>query len=375
MKIGFDGKRATNNLTGLGNYSRSLIAQLAEFFPQNQYFVYSQKVKEHPQIRHFLNARGIRSRLPDHPGLFWRTSGIKKQLIKENIELFHGLSHEVPLGIQNSGIPSIVTIHDLIFLKFPHYFGRIDRFIYRLKAKYSCKHADKIIAISECTKRDIIEFFHTDPNKIEVIYQSCDDSFKSPASEEIKQGVRIKNHLPSRYILNVGTVETRKNLLTLIKALPQVHPDYQLVVVGKRTAYADLVYQEIERLGLKDRVLFLQNVPFDELPSIYQMADAFVYPSLYEGFGIPIIEALYSGIPVIAATGSCLEEAGGEDSLYVSPLDHTALASGINTVLNTPALAEKMKIKGLEYVQKFNTKVITQDLMNVYNQVLSTHQK
>lgn len=375
MKIGFDGKRATNNLTGLGNYSRSLIAQLAEFFPQNQYFVYSQKVKEHPQIRHFLNARGIRSRLPDQPGLFWRTSGIKKQLIKENIELFHGLSHEVPLGIQNSGIPSIVTIHDLIFLKFPHYFGRIDRFIYRLKAKYSCKHADKIIAISECTKRDIIEFFHTDPNKIEVIYQSCDDSFKSPASEEIKQGVRIKNHLPSRYILNVGTVETRKNLLTLIKALPQVHPDYQLVVVGKRTAYADLVYQEIERLGLKDRVLFLQNVPFDELPSVYQMADAFVYPSLYEGFGIPIIEALYSGIPVIAATGSCLEEAGGEDSLYVSPLDHTALASGINTVLNTPALAEKMKIKGLEYVQKFNTKVITQDLMNVYNQVLSTHQK
>ncbi|MNR03655.1 D-inositol 3-phosphate glycosyltransferase [compost metagenome] len=146
-------------------------------------------------------------------------------------------------------------------------------------------------------------------------------------------------------------------------------------MVGKRTAYADLVYQEIERLGLKDRVLFLQNVPFDELPSIYQMADAFVYPSLYEGFGIPIIEALYSGIPVIAATGSCLEEAGGEDSLYVSPLDHTALASGINTVLNTPALAEKMKIKGLEYVQKFNTKVITQDLMNVYNQVLSTHQK
>ncbi|AOM78147.1 glycosyltransferase family 4 protein [Pedobacter steynii] len=375
MKIGFDGKRATNNLTGLGNYSRSLIAQLAEFFPQNQYFVYSQKVKEHPQIRHFLNARGIRSRLPDQPGLFWRTSGIKKQLIKENIDLFHGLSHEVPLGIQNSGIPSIVTIHDLIFLKFPHYFGRIDRFIYRLKAKYSCKHADKIIAISECTKRDIIEFFHTDPNKIEVIYQSCDDSFKSPASEETKQGVRIKNHLPSRYILNVGTVETRKNLLTLIKALPQVHPDYQLVVVGKRTPYADLVYQEIERLGLKDRVLFLQNVPFDELPSIYQMADAFVYPSLYEGFGIPIIEALYSGIPVIAATGSCLEEAGGEDSLYVSPLDHTALASGINTVLNTPALAEKMKIKGLEYVQKFNTKVITQDLMNVYNQVLSTHQK
>lgn len=375
MKIGFDGKRATNNLTGLGNYSRSLIAQLAEFFPQNQYFVYSPKIKEHPQIRHFLNVKGVHSALPDQPGLFWRTSGIKKQLSKDGIELFHGLSHEIPLGIQNSGIRSMVTIHDLIFLRFPKYFGRIDRFIYKLKARYACKNADKIVAISECTKRDIIEFFQTDPDKIEVIYQSCDDSFKSPASEKLKQDATIRNYLPPKYILNVGTVETRKNLLTLIKALPEIHPDYQLVVVGKRTPYASLVYKEIDRLGLKGRVHFLQNVPFDELPSIYQMASAFIYPSVYEGFGIPIIEALYSGVPVIAATGSCLEEAGGENSLYVAPSDHTALATAVNSVLNDPALAEQMKIKGLEYVQKFNTRVIAGDLMKVYTQVLSSHQK
>lgn len=375
MKIGFDGKRATNNLTGLGNYSRSLIAQLAEFFPQNQYFVYSPKIKEHAQIRHFLTAKGIESRLPDQPGLFWRTSGIKKQLLKDNIDLFHGLSHEIPVQIQNSGIRSIVTIHDLIFLKFPQYFGRIDRLIYKLKARYSCRHADKIVAISECTKRDIIEFFHTDPDKIEVIYQSCDDSFKSPSSAQTKQEVRIKHDLPPKYILNVGTIETRKNLLTLIKALPQIHADYKLVVVGKRTAYADLVHEEIAGLGLKDRVHFLQNVPFDELPSIYQMADAFVYPSLYEGFGIPIIEALYSGIPVVAATGSCLEEAGGENSLYVSPFDHAALSAAINKILNDPALAGHMKTRGLEYVQKFNNRVIAGDLMKVYTQVLSSHQK
>lgn len=277
--------------------------------------------------------------------------------------------------IQNSGIRSIVTIHDLIFLKFPQYFGRIDRFIYKLKARYSCRHADKIVAISECTKRDIIEFFHTDPAKIEVIYQSCDDSFKSPSSAQTKQEVRIKHALPPKYILNVGTIETRKNLLTLIKALPQIHEDYQLVVVGKRTAYADLVHDEITNQGLKDRVHFLQNVPFDELPSIYQMANAFVYPSLYEGFGIPIIEALYSRIPVIAATGSCLEEAGGENSLYVSPFDEVALSTAINKVLHDPALAEHMKTRGLEYVQKFNTRVIAGDLMKVYTQVLSSHQK
>lgn len=375
MKIGFDGKRATNNLTGLGNYSRSLIAQLAEFFPQNQYFVYSPKIKEHAQIRRFLTTKGIESRLPEQPGLFWRTSGIKKQLIKDNIDLFHGLSNEIPLQIQNSGIASIVTIHDLIFLRFPQYFGRIDRFIYKLKARYSCRHADKIVAISECTKRDIIEFFHTDPNKIEVIYQSCDDSFKSPSSAQKKQEVRIKHDLPPSYILNVGTIETRKNLLTLIKALPQIHADYHLVVVGKRTAYADLVDQEIANLGLKDRVHFLQNVPFDELPCIYQMAGVFAYPSLYEGFGIPIIEALFSGVPVVAAKGSCLEEAGGENSLYISPFDHTALSAAINKILTNAALAEHIKTMGLEYVQKFNTRVIAGELMKVYTQVLSSHQK
>ena len=375
MKIGFDGKRAANNLTGLGNYSRSLVTHLAEFFPQNQYFVYTPKVKDHAQISRFLQIKGIKTELPDRPGWFWRTYGIKKQLLKDQIDLFHGLSHEIPLGIQDSGIASVVTIHDLIFLRFPQYYGRIDRFIYQLKFRYACKHADKIIAISECTKRDLVHFFHTDPDKIEVVYQSCDDSFKSVTDQKKKQEVRDKHQLPEKYVLNVGTIENRKNLLTLIKALPEIHPDYQLVVVGKKTAYKDLVNKEIAALGLKSRVTFLQNVPFEDLPSIYQMANAFVYPSLYEGFGIPIIEALYSGVPVIAATGSCLEEAGGENSLYVAPYDHHALSDAINKVLNSPALATVMTVKGLEYVKKFDTRALTEEMIKIYTQVISNHQK
>ncbi|WP_316822372.1 glycosyltransferase family 1 protein [Pedobacter gandavensis] len=375
MKIGFDGKRAANNLTGLGNYSRSLIEYLAEFFPQNQYFVYTPKVKEHAQIFRFLKLKGIKIELPDRPGWLWRTLGIKKQLLKDQIDLFHGLSHEIPMGIQHSGIPSVVTIHDLIFLRFPKYYGRIDRFIYELKFRYACKHADKIVAISECTKRDLIHFFKTDPDKIEVVYQSCDDSFKSTTDQKKRESVRAKHHLPEKFILNVGTIETRKNLMMLIRALPEIDQEYQLVVVGKKTAYTKLVNKEIDLLGLRSRVKFLQNVPFDDLPSIYQMASAFVYPSLYEGFGIPIIEALYSGIPVIAATGSCLEEAGGENSLYVSPFDHKTLAISINKVLSNPGLATKMKAKGLEYVKKFDTRGLTEEMIKIYTQVLSNHQK
>ncbi|MBE9603018.1 glycosyltransferase family 1 protein [Pedobacter sp. MC2016-24] len=375
MNIGFDGKRAANNLTGLGNYSRSLIAHLAKYFPQNQYLVYTPKLKDNPQITSFKKASdNIRFILPAKAGLLWRSLGIKKQLLTDKIDLFHGLSHEIPIGMRNTGIPTLVTIHDLIFLKFPQYFGRIDRLIYHLKIRYACKHADKIIAISEQTRQDIIAAYQVDPGKIEVVYQSCDDAFKVLADENLKEQVRKKYKLPLKYILNVGTIESRKNLLTLVQALKDVDPEYKLVVVGKKTSYAKLVITAIERLGLGDRIVFLKNIPFHDLPVIYQMASVFCYPSLYEGFGIPIIEALYSNVPVVAATGSCLEEAGGPQSLYVAPMDHEHLASCINKILTDADLQNKMRKYGLEYVQKFDNKLVTSQMMDIYKNTCSaTH--
>ncbi|RYE57292.1 MAG: glycosyltransferase family 1 protein, partial [Sphingobacteriales bacterium] len=301
----------------------------------------------------------------------WRTIGTKKQLLTDKIDLFHGLSHEIPIGLKQIGLPSIVTVHDLIFLKFPQYFGLIDRFIYTLKCRYACKHADKIIAISEQTKKDIVSFFNIDDRNIEVVYQSCDESFKTPINDALKAQVKAKFALPDHYILNVGTIETRKNLLLLIKALKDVPEDYKLVVVGKETPYKRLVLEEITRLLLKDRVIFLQNVPFNELPAIYQMASIFIYPSFYEGFGIPIIEALYSAVPVIAATGSCLEEAGGPDSLYINPNNPTELADTINRVLEDQELQTEMKQKGLSYVQRFKDDLIANQMMEVYKNVLA----
>jgi glycosyltransferase involved in cell wall biosynthesis len=369
MNIGFDGKRAANNLTGLGNYSRSLITQLSQFFPQNQYFVYTPKVKDSRQIKDFFTLSNVIAVLPKASNFLWRTLGIKKQLLADQIDLFHGLSHEIPIGLKQIGIPSIVTVHDLIFLKFPQYLGRIDRFIYKLKCQYACTHADKIIAISEQTKKDIISFFNINHHKIEVVYQSCDESFKTRVSNALKAQVKEKFALPDHYILNVGTIETRKNLLLLIKALANVPVTYKLVVVGKETPYKQLVIDEINRLSLKDRVIFLQNVPFNELPAIYQMASVLVYPSFYEGFGIPIIEALYSSVPVIAATGSCLEEAGGPDSLYIDPNNAIELAETINTVLEDQKLQTEMKQKGLAYVQRFNDDQIASHMMEVYKYV------
>jgi glycosyltransferase involved in cell wall biosynthesis len=369
MNIGFDGKRAANNLTGLGNYSRALIAQLLTFFPQNHYFVYTPKVKDKPQIAAFFKAQAVRLKLP-LPGaikLLWRSFGIKKQLYQDQIDLFHGLSQEIPIGLSASAnVKTVVTIHDLIYRRYPQYYKAVDRYIYNRKSEYACVHSDRIVAISERTRHDIIEYYHIDPEKIEVIYQSCDDSFKQSAPLATRIAVAEKYKLPDKFLLIVGTIEPRKNLLLLIKALPNIDKDFKLVVVGKPQAYATMVKQALEKLGLTDRVIFLEGLPFADLPSIYQLARVFIYPSLYEGFGIPIIEALYSGTPVIAATGSCLEEAGGPHSIYISPYNAEELALQVNRVLENKVLQAQMIEKGLQYVQRFDNEILAKQLMACY---------
>ncbi|WP_316797983.1 glycosyltransferase family 1 protein [Pedobacter frigidisoli] len=366
LKIGYDGKRAANNLTGLGNYSRSLIEAIASQFPKSQYLVYTPKAKKAKQIDTFFENKNIQLKLPKNGTFLWRTLNILKDLFQDNVQIYHGLSHEIPYGIQHTPIKSVVTIHDLIFLRFPQYYKLIDRKLYEWKSKAACKNANRIIAISEKTKSDIVELYQINPGKIDVIYQSCDDSFKGPVDPPRLNEIKNNYTLPDHYILNVGTIESRKNLKLLIQALPGMREEYMLVVIGKPTSYLKEVEKEIETLGVKNRVIFLQNIPFADLPGIYQLADLFVYPSFYEGFGIPIIEALYSQTPVVAATGSCLEEAGGPHSLYIDPTNATALSETVNKVLNSKEIQNEMKAKGLEFVQKFNSPLVTQQLMDCY---------
>jgi len=349
------------------NYSRALIAHLAQHFPNNEYLIFTPKVKQTLVNLTLFQLPNVSLKLPQSKQRFlWRSFNIRKDLVDNKIELFHGLSHEIPFGLKQTGIKSIVTIHDLIFLRFPHYYKFIDRLIYQFKSKFACKNADQIIAISQKTKDDIVAYYHIDPAKIEVIYQSCDDSFKKPISSDIKDKISAKYHLPTNFILSVGTIESRKNLLLLIKALPKIDPTYQLIVIGKETPYATIVKNEIAKLGLQNRVIFLKNVSFDELPAIYQMAKLFVYPSLYEGFGIPIIEALYSGTPVIATKGSCLEEAGGPNSKYIEVNDTAGLAKFANEIISNEALRNDMIKNGLNFIQRFNNDVISKQLMNCY---------
>lgn len=371
LKIGFDGKRAVNNLTGLGNYSRFIIESLAKKFPSQQYFIYSPKVAEKLRALPLLSLSDVRLELPKSSKFLWRALGIKKQLLADQIDIYHGLSHEIPFGLQQTNVKSVVTIHDLIFLRKPHYYKFIDRKIYEWKSRYACRNADRIIAISEKTKLDIIELYRIAPEKIDVVYQGCDETFKIKANSKKLAEVKNRYQLPDTFILSVGTIEERKNLNLVIEALAQAQTSVPLVVVGKPTPYLDEVKHTIAKHQLQNRVLFLHNVTFEDLPAVYQLANLFVYPSFYEGFGIPIIEAINSNLPVIAATGSCLEEAGGRDSIYVSPTQPNELAKAIDNVLSDENFRQMMVSKSLAYVQKFNNDLVAEQVMECYKKAFS----
>lgn len=372
MKIGFDAKRATQNFTGLGNYSRFVINNLVELYPQNTYCLFSPKpstskseIKESSNIAYFFK-KGIKP--------FWRSFGITNDIKKQGIQLYHGLSNELPFGIQKTEAKSIVTIHDLIFLRYPQFYPFIDRTIYNIKAKYACRKADRIIAVSECTKRDIVELYGIDSNRIDVVYQGCFPIFKEKVGENLKHQITEKYNLPSKYLLSIGSIEDRKNILLIIKALKYL-PDMHFVAIGRERKYGEKVRQYIKDNGLENRVHIFSGVPLNELPAILQASDIFIYPSLYEGFGIPIIEALSSGVPVIGATGSCLEEAGGPHSLYVDPHNERELADAINKIQTDGELRSQMISEGLEYVKQFSDKMCTDKLMSVYKEVLSKDKK
>lgn len=372
MKIGFDAKRITHNATGLGNYSRFIVNILSAFYPENQYCLYSPSSGHEYLRKQIKEARQVSFHYPPSTFFnikaFWRSWGIASDLRKDGIEIFHGLSNELPFGLKRTGIKTVVTVHDVIFLRYPQFYKWIDRKIYTYKFRKACEGADKVIAISEMTKRDIINFFHIDEQKIEVVYQGCDKSFASVVSTEQKNKVREKYGLPQRFILNVGSIEERKNLLLVVKALKEIE-NVSLVAIGKKTPYVEKVDRFIKENNLSTRVMLFHNIPFTDLPAIYQSASLFVYPSFFEGFGIPILEALTSGIPVIAAKGSCLEEAGGPGSLYVNPKDEKEMAQKIRQVLASPELSSRMVDAGKEYLRNFTDEVLAGKLMEIYRKL------
>ncbi len=380
MNIAFDAKRIYQNRTGLGNYSRTLVNSLSQYFPEHSYFLCTPKITSLFNESAFHNIHTITPN--DFPSKYlkglWRSSLIKKDLINANIDIYHGLSHEIPFGIQHTKIKSVVTIHDLIFERYPNQYNAIDVFIYRRKFINACKNADRIIAISEQTKKDIVEFYKIDEKKITICYQSCHASFYKEVDNDDKKRIKEKYNLPNNFFLFVGSVIERKNLLSICKAIKLLSAEnsFPLVVIGDGKEYLHSIKEYLAANQLSNRVIFLSEnkstgnksdyLSIKDFPAIYQLATALIYPSIFEGFGIPILEALASKTPVITSNISCMPEVGGNAAYYVNPFNPEEIANAMTALLQNTTMVTQMKTEGAIQANKFNALNCANGVMDVY---------
>lgn len=372
MKIGFDAKRAFNNHRGLGNYSREVLRVLTSLSPEHHYYLFTPAID--PELPYSCpeNARIIKPEKATGKlaQALWRARSITKEAQALGLDLYHGLSHEIPQGMEKTKIKTVVTMHDLLFIKHPEWYPFLDRMSYRKRYLDSCYRADRIIAVSEQTKRDLLEETRVTEDRVEVVCQGCHPIFREHATEEQKKQLRAKYQLPETYLLNVAATEPRKNQKLLLTAMVAGQIDCPLVIAGRKTDYLNELRQITSEYGLEGQVIFLPDFPFTELPALYQGATLFLFPSIYEGFGIPIIEALESGLPVIAATGSCLEESAGPDSRFADPYLPEAWAEEINLLLHDEGIRTAMSVKGKAYARRFSDEAINEQLNRIYKTLL-----
>lgn len=372
MRIGYDAKRLFFNGSGLGNYSRSLVQLMGKYYPEDEQVLFTPKPGNpcefpvSPRMEIVCPERFPASKFSS----LWRSYRMSGSIRNQKIDLFHGLSNELPADIRRSGARSVVTLHDIIFVRMPELYKPLDRRIYTQKYRSSCFNADRVIAISQQTKNDLINTWGVPEDKIDVVYQGCNPVFYETVSGEKKATVRKKYNLPERYILSVGTIEERKNLLLTVEAMAHGKIDIDLVACGRPTPYSDMVKGAARKFGISDRVHFFHNVPLADLPAFYQMAELLVYASFYEGFGIPILEAFESGIPVVTSQGGVFPETGGDAAWYVDPYQTESMVEALRKILGDTDTRAGMIERGNAYAQRFRDEVIARNIRDVYDKLI-----
>lgn len=360
--IGFDARSAFLNFSGQGNYSRTLISSLSAFYEDNDYYLYTPEYEHYP-ILNFCNRKNnfvkklSSDSIPDG-----------ETLKKDKIDLFHGIRAILPENLH--GIKSVITMHDAIFMRFPEYYTPQERDNLEKTFRDSCKRADKIIAISRQTADDVIKYLDADPKKVEVVYQSCNRQFYTQPDENKKREVRERYSLPDKYILNVGKYEPRKNIKSVISAMRSIPEEYSLVTAGSPTPYMDELIRYAKELGLESRVHIIPETLFADLPALYSMAELSTYVSFFEGFGMPVLEAMNCGCPVITSKVAAMPEVAGDSALLVDPGNRDEIKMAMQLVLNSPTARESMIRRGYIYAAKFREEEAADKVYDIYNSLL-----
>jgi len=373
MIIGIDYSSAVSQQAGISRYTRELVKHLLQIDKQNNYQLYSffgSKIKEQienqkvKKIEFSANGRSMRLGF-----LALRFINLSPDWLVKGIDVFHSTDFAFPAPQR---IPSVLTIHDLAFLRFPQYFTWQNKTYMKAIAKFSAKQAKAIIAVSEATKVDIVNFLGVKEDKVQVIHSGIGD-IKRAIDADIIQ-VKQKYNLPQNYGLFVGTIEPRKNISLVLKAISRLKKeqnklDWQFVITGGKGWLYKEIFDLVKDLNISKYIRFIGFVPDKELPALYTGAKFFVYPSIYEGFGFPPLEAMSCGTPVIYANTPALVEMIGKAGLCVNPYNDEELAIAITKILSDDEITQKLSVSGLERAKTFSWAKTAKKTLNVYNKV------
>jgi len=365
MLIGIDASRsAAPERTGTENYSLNLIRHLLALGYDHHYCLYFNCP---PSCE--LRITNYELRIMPFPHL-WTHLRLSWEMARHPPDLLFVPAHVLPIVHPRC---SVVTVHDLGYLYYPEAHRLLDRIYLDLSTRYNARAASHLIADSSVTKRDLIERYGIKPDKITVVYPGYDETIFQPVrDEEAIEAVKTRYDIVSDYILFVGTLQPRKNLACLIEAFSNLQSpisNLQLVIAGKKGWLYKEVFQQVENLGLEGSAVFTDYVPEGDLPALLSGARLFVFPSLYEGFGLPVLEAIACGTPVVCSNASSLPEVVGDAAVLVDPMDVEGLAMAIERVLGDEELRAKLIERGFEQAKKFSWERCARETLDVLESV------
>jgi glycosyltransferase involved in cell wall biosynthesis len=372
MRICLNASPAVHHIAGLGRYTQELMTALLDVDSENEYVAFYNRPSEAQVDPPLDRLPHLTTNLATKP---WRMSAlvahfarIPQNRLFPGIHLFHATDHLLP---RLTNLKSVFTLHDLVFRFYPHTHKPLNRWFLTLMMPRFLRAADAVIAVSESSKRDAIQAYGIDEGKITVIYEGVSGQFRRATPEAIT-AVRGKYSLPDEFILSVATIEPRKNLTSLLEAYHALRDEAPpgLVIVGKKGWLYSGFFDRLRELGLEHEVLFPGFVPDEDLPALYSAADLFVFPSLYEGFGLPVLEALACGTPVVASNAASLPEVAGEAALLVDPTSVSDLVRAVRDVLGSEELREDLKARGPRQAARFSWRKAARETLAVYTSLL-----
>jgi glycosyltransferase involved in cell wall biosynthesis len=372
VKIGFNAQIVSGSDAGVATYAKNLIKHLIienknhdiYFFGSPEYLSLTDAPRTHLISTSPIVNRGWKR-------ILWEQFALPSKAKRSNIDVMFYPDHTA--SVFRKHFPNIITIHDLAFLAMPETFPIGKRLYKSVAVRQSIHKADKIIAVSHATKEECIRLLNVPKEKIKVIYNGIDSNFKKINLPDIINNTRKQFGLSKKFILFVGTLEPRKNIIRLIKAFHQLmtagYIDHKLVIAGKKGWLYSEIFSEVDRLSLNDSVIFLNYITQNDLVNLYSLADMLVYPSLYEGFGFPPLEAMACELPVVASNISSMPEVLGDAALLVDPYSIDDISSAMTKILSDAELRKRLTEKGLQRAKQFSWQMFARELLKVFDEI------